>query len=315
MALMLDPEIAAVFAALAEKGPAPVPPARGDWETLRENSNLFLEECCRTFPAHQNVDRKTFWLVTPDGVEIEMRWYQRQGKAPGSAIVHAHGGGMVAGNLEIGEPIVAGYVGETGVPLLTVGYRLAPEVRGSVPAEDVFSALVWLCEHAKEMEVDLTRIAVMGESAGGGIVAGAAILARDHGIELARQILIYPMLDDRNMTPDPQLVPFATWTYDNNFTGWNALLGEQFGGETVSPVAAPARLTALQGLAPAYIDVGDLDIFRDENILYALRLAQAGVSTELHVYPGAPHAFEVLAPNSRLAERAMSNRKKALLSL
>lgn len=180
MALILDPEIAAVLAALAEKGPAPAAPARGDWKTLRENTDVFLAGFGSALPRHQNVDRKEFSLVTPDGAAIEMRWYQRQGEAPGCAIVHAHGGGMVAGNLDIYEPIVANYVGETGVPLLTVNYRLAPEVRGSTPAEDVFAALVWLREHAEERKIDPARIAVMGESAGGGIAAGAAILARDH---------------------------------------------------------------------------------------------------------------------------------------
>lgn len=101
---------------------------------------------------------------------------------------------------------------------------------------------------------------------GGYPAAGAAILARDHGINVAKQILIYPMLDDQNLTPDTLLAPFATWTYDNNFTAWSLLLGERMGDTSISPVAVPARLKDASGLAPAYIEVGELDIFRDEDI-------------------------------------------------
>ena len=139
------------------------------------------------------------------------------------------------------------------------------------------------------------------------------ILARDHGVPLARQILIYPMLDDRNIAPGPIPTALLTWTYDNNFTGWNAALGDKRGTEVVSPVAAPARLTDFVGLAPAYVEVGDLDIFRDESISYAQQLARTGVAIELHVHPGAPHGFERFAPVSSLAQRAMADRTRTSL--
>ena len=131
-------------------------------------------------------------------------------------------------------------------------------------------------------------------------------------MNLARQILIYPMLDDRNQTADPARAPFLTWTYDNNYTAWHAVLGNQFGTDDVSPVAAPARLTDFAGLAPAYLEVGDLDIFRDETIAYAARLATAGVPIELHVHPGAPHGWERFAPKSDSAQRAMNDRARAI---
>ena len=105
-----------------------------------------------------------------------------------------------------------------------------------------------------------------------------------------------------------------TWSYDSNFTGWNAALGEERGTGSVSPVAAPSRLTDFVGLAPAYIEVGDLDIFRDESISYAQELAQVGVPVELHVHPGAPHGFERFAPASSVAQRAMSDRARAITS-
>lgn len=148
----------------------------------------------------------------------------------------------------------------------------------------------------------------MGDSGGGGVAASAAIIARDLGIGLARQILVYPMLDDRTLAGDGAREPFLTWTYDMNFTAWRARLGGQPGADDVSPATAAARLTDVRGLAPAYIEVGDLDIFRDENITYAQRLAAAEVPIELHVHPGAPHGFERFAPDSQLAQRAKQDR-------
>src|SRR5262249_47030311 len=158
---------------------------------------------------------------------------------------------------------------------------------------------------AAKFRVDPKRIAIMGDSAGGGLAAGLAIMARDRGVQLARQILVYPMLDDRNQTPNPLIAPLITWNYDDNFTGWSALLGKDFGTDRVSPVAAPARLKDFKGLAPAYLEVGELDIFRDENIAYAQQFALAGIPVEFHLHPGAPHGAERLAPTSALAGRIM----------
>jgi acetyl esterase/lipase len=161
--------------------------------------------------------------------------------------------------------------------------------------------------------VDLGRIAAMG--GGGAVVAGAAILARDRGVRLARQILIYPILDDRNQTPDPHIAPFATWSYDGNFTGWSALLGDGLGQDDVSPISAPARLRGFGGLPPIYIETGELDIFRDEDAAFAQAMAKAGVSVELHVHPGAPHGFDRLAPGSQVTLRAKQDRLRTLRSI
>ena len=156
----------------------------------------------------------------------------------------------------------------------------------------------------------------MGDSAGGGLAAGVCLMARDRGgPAVAQQVLIYPMLDDRPAAPDPQVQPFLTWTYDDNITGWGALLGENAGGDDVSPYAAPARADDLTGLPDTYIDVGDLDVFRNEDIAFARRLADAGVPTELHVYPGCPHAFEALAREAAVSKRAISDRVRRLRGL
>jgi acetyl esterase/lipase len=194
-----------------------------------------------------------------------------------------------------------------------VDYRLAPEYPGTTLVDDGHAALAWFVEQADTFGVDKARIAIIGDSGGGGVAAGVAIAARNARTPVAQQILIYPMLDDRTIEPDPEIEPFAIWTYDNNFTGWNALLGANRGSENVSALAAPSRLTDFAGLAPAFIDVGELDIFRDESILYALNLVRAGMSTELHVRAGCPHGFDRMP--AEVSARAWADRYRAILAV
>nr|WP_218829527.1 alpha/beta hydrolase [Rhodococcus sp. 06-1059B-a] len=254
-------------------------------------------------------------ITSVDGTVIESRWYLPESAGDGSAVIYVHGGGMICGSVAIYDRFLRYYVQLTGVPFLAVDYRLAPEYPGSSATADCLAVLEWLHANAEEQGVDASRIAIMGDSAGGGVAAGTAILARDRGIALAQQILIYPMLDDRNTTPDPALAPIATWTYENNLTGWTALLGEDVGGPAISPVVAPGRLTAFEGLAPAYIEVGELDIFRDESVLYASGLMRAGVSCELQVHPHAPHGYDLISIHAALSRRALDSRVRLVTSL
>jgi acetyl esterase/lipase len=260
------------------------------------------------------VDRHT--VTTSDGASLDLTWYHTPASRPGSAVLYLHGGGMIFGLEHLGrvyDLAVRDYVATSGVPMLMVDYRIAPEHPHPTPVEDCYAALRWLADNAAVLGVDSTRIAVMGDSAGGGLAAAVCLLARDRGgPSVAAQLLIYPMLDDRAQVPDPQLLPFLTWNYDDNITGWGALLGESAGGASVSPYAAPARATDLTGLPATYIDVGDLDIFRNENIAYARRLSDAGVPTELHVHPGCPHAFEALARSADVSQRAIGDRLRRL---
>ena len=221
---------------------------------------------------------------------------------------------MILGSLDTYDTLLSRYVALSGVPFLSVGYRLASDATGTTLAEDVFSGLAWLTDHAVSLDVDPARIAVMGDS-GGAPTAGAAILARDRGLRLVRRILIYPMLDDRNQTPDPALAPFLTWSYVDNYTAWHAVLGDDLGRDIVSPIAAPGRLKDFAGLAPAYLEVGDLDIFRDETIAYAQGLARAGLPVELHVHPGVPHGWERFAPDSATARRAFADHVRVITGL
>lgn len=314
MTYALDPETEAVIVAFNEQFADVEVPARDDWKALRDNADITLTFLDTLVPPAPNVQTTSFEATADDGTGIEVRWYTKAGSSPGSAVVYAHGGGMILASVDYYSSWVAWYVELTGIPFLSVEYRLAPDATGTMPMRDAFAALRWLIDHAAELGVDPARIAVMGDSAGGGIMAGVSILARDNGIPVARQILIYPMLDDR-ADPQPALAEFATWTYDDNYTGWHALLGEDVGGDNVSPIAAPARLTDCAGLPPAYIEVGDLDIFRDEDMAYAQKLSRAEVQVEFHLHTGAPHGFDRFAPTSSLAQRAFGDRIRVLKSV
>jgi acetyl esterase/lipase len=315
MGYELDPELVPVLAALTERAAAAPATPRGDWKSMRRAGEAGQACLASLVPPSPGVRASTHYATAPDGAAIELRCYAKPGPAPGSAVLYAHGGGMIMGSLDLYDEVIGWYVDHTGVPFVSVGYRLAPEVTGTTLAEDVFAGLTWLVAHAGVLGADPARIAVMGDSGGGGLAAGAAILARDRGVSLARQILVYPMLDDRNQTPDPALAPYLTWTYDDNFTAWSAVLGEDLGTAAVSPIAAPARLADCRGLAPAYIDVGDLDIFRNEDLSYGRSLALAGVPVELHLHPGAPHGWERFAPDAGSARRALADRARVIAAL
>ena len=302
MPFSYDPEIAtALVAASAAMGEVPQPEV-GDWQAVRDAVNTRMAAMRAIAPAFPTVTLTEHVTTAADGSAIALRWYSRDGAQPGSAVLYLHGGGMICGSVDLYDPVISAYVAASGVPILAVEYRLAPEHPHPIPVEDSYAGLCWLMEQASALGLDKARIGVMGDSAGGGLAAGVALLARDRGIALARQILIYPMLDDRTVVPDAALTPFATWSYANNITGWAALLGDSCGTATVPASAAPARMVDATGLAPAYIEVGELDIFRDESIAYARRLTASGISTELHVHPGVPHGFEKIAPDSNVAK-------------
>lgn len=312
-------DLEAGLVALAARGitppgfPPPIIP-RGDWKKLRGTTEAMMSMAVSIMPIPPGIITTDYSVISVDGATIRLRWFVKEGSAPGSAAIYVHGGGIIMCNLDLYTPIYMNYVAASGVPILGVDFRNAPDVPGSMLAEDNFAALTWLIEHAGELGVDPARIALMGESGGGGIAAGTTILARDRGVKVAAQILICPMLDDRNVEPDPFLAPFASWSYDSNYTAWTAVLGEAGGSAGVSPLVAPARLTDCAGLPPTYIDTNELDIFRDEDMAYAMKLLDAGIHVDFHLYPGVPHGWEGIMPDSELAQRAMSNRLAALRS-
>jgi acetyl esterase/lipase len=249
------------------------------------------------------------------GPDVFVRVYQPTDRpATLPALLWIHGGGYVLGSVER-DDLLAKHLARVGQCVVaSVEYRLAPEYPFPAPVEDCYAALKWLSAHSAELGVNKSRIAIGGASAGGGLAAGLALLARDRAeVEVAFQLLIYPMIDDRNIAPASATVPDTfVWSRENNRMGWRAYLGYEPGGKDVSPYAAAARASDLKGLPPAYIPVGDLDLFLDENITYAQRLLAAGVPTELHVYPGAFHGFNGFVPNAAVSRRFNSDRDNAL---
>jgi len=206
--------------------------------------------------------------------------------------------------------------------VVAVDYRLAPETPHPGPVEDCYSALKWFHDNAAALNVDSRRIAITGSSAGGGLAAALALLARDRGeVILAGQVLVMPMLDDRTVmrterNPHPYAGEFI-WTHGNNRFGWTSLLGQEPGSEGVSPYASAARAEELAGLPATFISTGALDLFVEEDIEYARRLIAAGVSTELHLYAGGIHGFSMVA-GSKVAvahARDMENALRRMLGI
>jgi acetyl esterase/lipase len=228
-------------------------------------------------------------------------------EAPVACLYFIHGGGMIMGdNRSGGFPGAVAHAEKLGVALVSVEYRLAPETPHPGPVEDCYAGLVAAVEHADELGIDPARVIVGGASAGGGLAAAVALLARDRGgPALLAQMLLCPMLDDRNETPSAyQMAGLGVWDRGANELGWTALLGAARGGPDVSPYAAPARATDLSGLPPAFIDVGSAETFRDEDVAYATGIWQAGGQAELHVWPGGFHGFTGMVPDAAISKSA-----------
>jgi len=229
-------------------------------------------------------------------------------------VYYTHGGGMVIGNNRLGVEEALDWAEEFDLVVVSVEYRLAPENPHPAPIEDCWAGLRWTIAHAAEIGADPTRVLLAGVSAGGGLAAALGLLARDRGGPAPiGQLLLCPMLDDRNDTPSAvQMAGLGVWDRTSNATGWGALLGDALGGPDVSPYAAPARADDLSGLAPAFVDVGSAETFRDEAVAYASRIWQAGGSAELHVWPGGFHGFDGLAPHAALSHDARAARVRWL---
>jgi acetyl esterase/lipase len=320
MPLRIDPQVDTKLKSLTDALGETEQAAVGDVEARRRSGHQMMDYIADTAEPVEGVETESFSIPTGDGTALDATWYRRSTQEqPGSAVLYVHGGGMIFSLEEMGKVydlVARRYVAASGVPMLVFDYRVAPEHPHPTPVEDCYAALTWLAGQSGALGFDPGRLAVMGDSAGGGLAAGVCLLARDRsGPAVAQQLLIYPMLDDRPSTPDPAMKKHLTWTYDDNLTGWGALLGDMAGGDDVSPYAAPSRETDLTGLPDTYIDVGDLDIFRDEDISYASRLSDAGVPTELHLHPGCPHAFEVLAYGADVSSRTLSDRIRRLHTL
>lgn len=275
----------------------------------------------------------------PGAPDVAVRVYRpegREGVLP--ALLWMHGGGYVLGSIDFEEPVSARLAVEGDCVTVAVEYRLAPEDPFPAALEDCYAALRWMVSDADELGIDRSRVAIGGASAGGGLAAGLALLARDRGgIDVVFELLVYPMLDDcttdrtagcttasaTEAPPDAisgglsaaavDAPPDALfWTRAHNLVGWRSYLGHEPGGEGVSCYASACRATDLAGLPPTYIAVGDQDLFAAEDIDYARRLIGAAVHTELHVYPGGCHGFDMIVPDALISRRLTSDVSRAL---
>jgi acetyl esterase/lipase len=267
-------------------------------------------------PRPADLQIQDHWAPAREGhPKVMVRIYRPAGlPAAAPTLYWVHGGGMVLGNVAMDDDYCVGLAHRLGILVASVEYRLAPEHPFPAPVEDCYTGLAWLARIAGELGIDPQRIAIGGASAGGGIAAGLGLITRDRGeIPLCFQFLVFPMLDDRNSTRSShEIVDPRLWNREANRLGWNAYLSGRAGADDISPYAAPARATNLAGLPPTYINVGDLDLFVDEDVAYAQRLLQAAVPTELHVYPGAFHGSNNMVSRSALSRRWKADELAAL---
>jgi acetyl esterase/lipase len=284
MSYRFDPELVEIIGMLPVSTITDIAAARTQFDTMIE-------------PLNASVD--TTGLIVdeaeapgPEGAPpVPVRVYRPEGGGgPRPGLLTIHGGGFVLGNIAMEHGSAVQIARALDAVVVAVEYRLAPEHPFPAGVEDCYAALVWFAAHAAELGVDPARIAVGGQSAGGGLSAGVALLARDRGgPPLCFQFLGIPELDDRLDTVSMRtFVDTPMWSRPNAELSWQYYLGDAHGGE-VSPYAAPARATDLSGLPPAYVTTMEYDPLRDEGITYALRLLQAGVSVELHSFPGTFH--------------------------
>ena len=308
----LDPELKAVM----ERMPTDRTLDLTKISAARARMKKLVLEMLATFPQVEGVSQEDrFAPGTQGGPPVRVRIYRaddQSSKLP--ALYWIHGGGYVMGDIDMDDRLMKQMVKRIGCVAASVDYRLAPEHPFPTPVEDCYTGLKWLFAHADELGVEPARIAIGGPSGGGGLTAGLGLLARDRReVQVAYQLLIYPMIDDRNATAAAHAITDSrVWNRESNRLGWKAYLGRDGGGADVSPYAAATRATDLSNLPPTYISVGTLDLFVDENIDYAQRLIQAGVPTELHVYPGAFHGFDMFAPSARVSKQFKADRDNAL---
>lgn len=297
-----DPELAPLLDAMGERGrtlTAEMLPRMRALDVTEDELDARLRA--------RGLERRAFTVPGHLGAPIRLAVVSRVGRTGVTACFYTmHGGGMMfghhLGNLDSYDDWLLTH----DVVLVSVDYRLAPEHPDPVPVEDCYAGLVWTVDHAELLGIDPGRVVLVGQSAGGGLAAGTALLARDRqGPEVLAQVLVSPMLDDTGSTVSTHQID-GVGVADRDLTrvAWTAYLGDRRGGDDVSVYAAPARATDLSGLPRTYLDCASAEVFRDETVAYASRLWAAGVQAELHVWPGGFHGFTSMVPQAALSRGA-----------
>jgi len=304
----IDPELLPIFEAYGEMGLDAGFATHEEFLEFRAGFNENTDQMVANFPPFEGVDIHEEKFKSYDDAIISTRVYRPSGavgKLP--VLLWIHGGGFIVGQAIQDDPVAYRYAKSLNCIVVSVDYRLAPEFPFPTPLEDCYATLKWMSEKSNEIGVDTSRIAVGGLSAGAGLAAALAQIARDRGeVAIKFQLLGYPMLDDRNIAqisdPSQQTIP---WTQSKNLFAWRAYLGKEPGTSDTPLYASAGRTEDLEGLPPVYIYIGDLDLFLAENLEYAKRLITAGVPTDIHVYQNAVHGFDFFAPESRIGQRCI----------
>ncbi|MBZ0295647.1 MAG: alpha/beta hydrolase [Anaerolineae bacterium] len=311
----LDPQIAAVLQQMP-----PLFSSNAELLEIRRNVDQMFMTMAEQMPTvNLPVLREDRVVPGPENApDVRIRIYRPETPQASSSPVFLwiHGGGFFLGQSVDNEAFCEQVVMETGAQVFSVEYRLAPECPFPAALEDCYAVLQWIAgDGAHELHLDTTRIVIGGVSAGGNLAAATALLARDRGGPgLCYQFLLVPVLDDRHITPSSHEVSdFRVWNRGVSLKAWAAYLANS--GTSISPYAAPAREADLSGLPPAYIYVEAQDLLRDEDIAYATRLMQAGIKTELHVYPGMFHGAYAFAPTADTSQRAVHEHLSTLKNI
>ncbi|WP_432050666.1 alpha/beta hydrolase [Verrucosispora sp. NA02020] len=301
----LDPDLRALLADLPLV-------ARLDADVL-EQIRPYATTPVETLLDGVSVDRQEITVPAADGTPIPLAVLRPAGSsdgAPAPCVYWIHGGGMVLGDRYAQLDIPLEWLDRFGAVVVSVDYRLAPEVTGTTLVEDCYQGLLWTATHAADLHIDPARLVVAGASAGGGLAAGVTLMARDLGTPpIAAQVLIGPMLDHRNDTTSSRQYSGGpgVWTGESNEFCWRCVLGE----ETDRPVPAyvsPALADDLGGLPTTYVDAGSAEVFRDESVDYASRIWAAGGQAELHVWAGGCHGFDAILPQAAISTTARRTR-------
>ena len=289
-------------------------------ETIEERRAL-INGALALNPVNENVTREDRFISVEGAPDVRIRIYRPKESSyahPQPAIFTIHGGGMVTGNIAADDANAAALCERSGALTVAIDYRLAPEHPFPAAINDCYAVANWLFENVAELDVDATRIALHGGSAGGGLAIGLALMMRDRGnLRFCFLMALYPMIDDRHITASSKTITnLGVWDRKASLESWAWYLGDAYGSDDISPYAAPIRATHLEGLPPTFIDVGTHDLFLDEDREFAERLEAAGVPVEFHINEGAYHAAELFArdvpPSQLIWSKRFDALKKAL---